>query len=82
MVALRDLSLKASGVYTCEVSSEAPRFKTSSSAGSMQVMKFDISSMRISKSVDGAAKSSLVIQSSLLIPGTSNSRISFCDHPS
>jgi len=38
VVALRDLSLKASGVYTCEVSSEAPRFKTSSSAGSMQVI--------------------------------------------
>lgn len=38
VVALRDLTLGATGVYTCEASSEAPRFKTISGAGSMQVL--------------------------------------------
>lgn len=38
MVALRDLALGSSGVYTCEVSSEAPRFKTSTGTGNMQVI--------------------------------------------
>ncbi len=37
VVALRDLSLGSSGTYTCEASSEAPRFKTVSGAGNMQV---------------------------------------------
>jgi len=35
---LRDLALGNSGVYTCEVSSEAPRFKTSTGTGKMQVI--------------------------------------------
>jgi len=38
VVSLRDLSLKTSGIYTCEVSSEAPRFKTSTRAGTMHVI--------------------------------------------
>lgn len=38
VVSLRDLSLGSSGIYTCEVSSEAPRFKTSTGTGNMQVI--------------------------------------------
>jgi hypothetical protein len=39
VVALRDLSLGSSGIYTCEASSEAPRFKTVSGTGTMQVIE-------------------------------------------
>lgn len=38
VVALRDLDLLTSGIYTCEVSSEAPRFKTSTGTGTMHVI--------------------------------------------
>ena len=36
-VTLRDMSLGSSGVYTCEASSEAPRFKTVKGSGRIQV---------------------------------------------
>lgn len=38
IVALRDLTLGASGVYACEASTEAPRFKTVTGAGQMHVI--------------------------------------------
>ena len=36
-VTLRDMSLQTSGVFTCEASSEGPRFKTVSETGRIQV---------------------------------------------
>ncbi|TRY78755.1 hypothetical protein TCAL_09465 [Tigriopus californicus] len=37
-VVLREISLLSSGIYTCEASSEAPRFKTISGQGHMKVI--------------------------------------------
>ena len=34
---LQKLHLKTSGIFTCEVSSEAPRFSTATGAGTMNV---------------------------------------------
>ena len=36
-VTLKDVSLGSSGLYTCEASSEAPRFKTVNGNGKIQV---------------------------------------------
>ena len=36
-VTLRDMSLQTSGDFTCEASSEGPRFKTVSETGRIQV---------------------------------------------
>jgi hypothetical protein len=38
VVVLREINLGTSGVYTCEASSEAPRFKTVSGQGEMRVI--------------------------------------------
>ena len=37
VVRLQKLNLKTSGIFTCEVSSEAPRFSTATGAGTMNV---------------------------------------------
>ena len=37
VVRLQKLHLKTSGIFTCEVSSEAPRFSTATGAGTMNV---------------------------------------------
>ncbi len=38
VVVLRDIALGSAGVYTCEASSEAPRFRTVSGQGEMRVI--------------------------------------------
>ena len=38
MVALKNLALGNTGNYACEVSGEAPKFKTSAGAGKMMVI--------------------------------------------
>ena len=38
MVALKNLALGNTGTYACEVSGEAPKFKTQAKAGNMHVI--------------------------------------------
>ena len=71
MVALKNLALGNTGDYACEVSGEAPKFKTSAGAGKMMVIDLPderpIIKVYISVSVF-LSKSNVLIQQQELWP--------------